>query len=160
MVKPEADTLGVSNPNPACAGFEVRVVAFLLDIIVLVSVLVLLVAAGGLQALIRGNFGAVDPPDSAFYVWAGFILAFIPISALYHTLLLVWRGQTLGKIAVHIRVVRPDGGRLTLGQSFVRSLGYPISALPLFLGFLVAFKSANRRTLHDMIAGTMVVRES
>ena len=93
-------------------------------------------------------------------MWAGFILAFIPISALYHTLLLAWRGQTLGKIAVHIRVVRPDGGKLTLGQSFVRSLGYPISALPLFLGFLVAFKSANRRTLHDMIAGTMVVRES
>jgi len=139
------------------AGLQLRIVAFVLDVVILISALMLLIAAGGLQTLFRSNFGDVDPPGSAFYVWIGFILAFIPLGILYYILLLAWKGQTIGKMAVRIKVVRRDGGSLSLGQAFVRWLGYLASALPLGIGFLMALKDSQRRALHDLLAGTVVV---
>lgn len=145
------------TPHLPYAGLELRLVAFILDVVVLISFLMLLVAVGGLQTLFRSDFGDVDPPESAFYVWGGFILAFIPFGILYYILLLAWKGQTIGKMAVHIRVVRRDGGSLSLGQAFVRWLGYLASALPLGMGFLMALVDGERRALHDLLAGTVVV---
>ena len=160
MAKPDTKLSAMPGPNLPYARFEVRAVAFALDIIVLFSILLCFVAAGGLQTLIRSNFGEIDPPQSAFYVWAGFLWAFVPFGILYHTLLLAYRGQTVGKIAVHIKVVRTDGGSLTLTQSFLRCLGHVASALPLLLGFFIVIRSRQRQALHDMIAGTTVVKEA
>ncbi len=49
----------------AYAGLQLRIVAFILDVIVLASFLMLLIAAGGLQTLLRSDYGKVDTPDSA-----------------------------------------------------------------------------------------------
>jgi len=66
------------------------------------------------------------------------------------------RGQTLGKMAFHVRVVSRDGGPLSFGQAVLRHLGSWLSAVILGIGYLVAAFRADKRALHDLIAGTRV----
>lgn len=66
-------------------------------------------------------------------------------------------GQTLGMLAMHIKVVRVDGRPLSWTTGMLRYVGYLLS-LPLFLGFLWAMFDPHRQGWHDKIAGTIVVR--
>jgi uncharacterized RDD family membrane protein YckC len=69
-------------------------------------------------------------------------------------------GLTLGKWATGLRIERNDGRELGFGRAFLRHfVGYPISFALLGLGFLVSAVSVHGRGLHDIIAGTIVVRE-
>ena len=115
------------------ARFETRLVAFVLDLIVLFSVLALFFAVAFLQILIRTDFGEKDTPDSA--VWAAAIMLatycflFLP---LYFVGLWVWRGQTVGQVAMAIKVVRRDGRPMGLARAAVRVGG--LNFLPLVFG--------------------------
>ena len=69
-------------------------------------------------------------------------------------------GFTLGKWATGLRIERSDGSEVGIGRAFLRHfIGYPLSFALLGLGFLIAAVSVHGRGLHDMIAGTIVVRE-
>jgi uncharacterized RDD family membrane protein YckC len=69
-------------------------------------------------------------------------------------------GLTLGKWATGLRIERNDGGDVGFGRAFLRHfIGYPISFAVMGLGFLISAVSVHGRGLHDMIAGTIVVRE-
>jgi len=69
-------------------------------------------------------------------------------------------GVTLGKWATGLRIEKNDGGDLGIGRAFLRHfVGYPISFALLGIGFLMAAVSVHGRGLHDIIAGTIVVRE-
>jgi uncharacterized RDD family membrane protein YckC len=69
-------------------------------------------------------------------------------------------GFTLGKWATGLRIERNDGGEVGIGRAFLRHfIGYPLSLALLGVGFLIAAVSVHGRGLHDMIAGTIVVRE-
>jgi len=68
-------------------------------------------------------------------------------------------GKTPGKWLVGIRVVSLAHERMSLWHSFERSLGYGASALEFGFGFIQYFIHPNRRTVHDRIAETIVVRE-
>jgi uncharacterized RDD family membrane protein YckC len=65
-------------------------------------------------------------------------------------------GQTVGKMVFRVRVVSRDGGPLSFGQSALRHLGSWLSAVILGLGYLLAGFRADKRALHDLIAGTRV----
>ena len=67
-------------------------------------------------------------------------------------------GQTPAKMLVGVRVVRRDGARVGYGRALGRWLGSALGIVTLGLGFLVAVLDGQRRTLHDWIAGTRVVR--
>ncbi len=87
------------------------------------------------------------------------IVARILLSAAYFTLLPAHnQGQTLGKMAAGVAIVRDDGSPLTLGRAFSRWLGYLLSGLTLCLGFACAAFTNRKRALHDYLAGTRVVR--
>jgi len=66
------------------------------------------------------------------------------------------RGQTLGKMVFRIRVVMLNGAPLPFGRSALRHLGSWLSAVILGIGYLVAAFRADKRALHDLIAGTRV----
>ena len=69
-------------------------------------------------------------------------------------------GFTLGKWAAGLRIERNDGGHIGIGRAFLRHfIGYPISLALLGLGFVLAAVTVHGRGLHDIIAGTVVVRE-
>lgn len=68
-------------------------------------------------------------------------------------------GQTLGKMAMGIRVVcSEDEATLGVGHALLRTLMWIVLAVPAGLGFLTAILSSDHRGLHDRFAGTRVVR--
>jgi len=93
-------------------------------------------------------------PYVAVAVILTYVLAFVP---LYHIVLWSRWGQTIGKMAVHIKVLSRTGQRVSLGRSALRLLGYAASVAPLFLGVVIALFDRERRTLHDRLADTVVV---
>ncbi len=87
---------------------------------------------------------------------AGFLLFFV---GGYFVLLTAADGQTLGKMAAGVRVVPMEsGGRLSLGNSTMRAVGYIVSVLPAGMGLLPALFHQDRRALHDRLADTRVVK--
>ena len=70
-------------------------------------------------------------------------------------------GKTVGKWTTGLRIERIDGRLPGIGRVALRHVvGYPLSLLPFGLGFLVVAVSPTGRALHDLIAGTIVVRRS
>lgn len=86
----------------------------------------------------------------------------IPLSfaqVLYEGLMLSNRnGQTLGKLAVRVRVVRPDGSPISTGQAWGRVLMKMLLGCLCFVDYIPAFFTPEKTTLHDMVAGTRVVQ--
>ena len=69
-------------------------------------------------------------------------------------------GQSIGKMALGIRVISQEQDGVPIGRAVVRTLAYLASALPLGAGFLPGVISADRLALHDRLAHTRVVRPS
>lgn len=83
----------------------------------------------------------------------------LAIGALYEALMLTWRGQTLGKMALKLKVVRPDGSDISGGQAWGRAVSRILMSATRILGFIdtLMIFSKPRTTLHDRIAKTRVV---
>jgi|ERR1035437_6772919 uncharacterized RDD family membrane protein YckC len=67
-------------------------------------------------------------------------------------------GYTFGKRIFKIRIVSTNHKHLTLWHAIERSLGYYASSLEFGFGFLQYFIDYNRRTVHDRIAETIVIK--
>jgi uncharacterized RDD family membrane protein YckC len=89
-----------------------------------------------------------------------FVSFLLLIAGGYFTLFTAAGGQTIGKMAVGIKVVpmAEEHGRVPLGHSVLRAAAYSISALPAGLGFLPALVGADKRAIHDRLADTRVVK--
>ena len=69
------------------------------------------------------------------------------------------RGQSVGKMVAGLTILKTDGARPGLRTILIRNLlGYAITVLTLGLGFLIVAFNNSGRALHDLIAGTVVVR--
>jgi uncharacterized RDD family membrane protein YckC len=68
-------------------------------------------------------------------------------------------GRTIGKRIMGIRVVSIVHHRTGLWHSIERALGYGASALEFGFGFAQYFIHPNRRTVHDRMAETIVIRD-
>ena len=66
-------------------------------------------------------------------------------------------GQSPGKAAMGVRVVRLDGRPMNMASAARRVAGYPLSLWSLGLGFLVILSDDRRQAWHDKIARTCVV---
>jgi uncharacterized RDD family membrane protein YckC len=80
------------------------------------------------------------------------------LGAAYSILFIGKAGATPGKMAMGIKVVRPDGSPISMGQSVGRYFSTMISGFTLGIGYLIAAFDDERKTLHDRIAGTRVIR--
>jgi uncharacterized RDD family membrane protein YckC len=149
---PEAE-----HPYLPYAGVSLRVVAAILDLILLVSILCLFVVAAGLFVLLRTGWGDTDISNADG--WRGIILigSFFAFLPWYFTALWWWRGQSVGMAAVHIAVTDREGNHLSLWRALLRTFFWPLSLLPLGLGLIPMFTDHESRALHDIVAGTVVV---
>jgi uncharacterized RDD family membrane protein YckC len=139
--------------NRLRAPFPLRCGALLIDYIALVSLVVL----GTLVARLLGGGGRAAGSSAET---AGIMLA-IFMALVNLAVIPGFTGLTLGKWATGLRIERNDGGgNPGIGRALLRHfVGYPLSFALLGLGFLIATVSVHGRGLHDMIAGTIVVRE-
>lgn len=95
-----------------------------------------------------------------FQLWSNFLG--IPFAFLYLTyegLMLQFKnGQTIGKMAMKLRVVRPDGSPISVGQAWGRSAMESLLFSCCFLiDYIPAFVTPDKTTLHDIVASTRVV---
>jgi uncharacterized RDD family membrane protein YckC len=67
-------------------------------------------------------------------------------------------GQTIGKMALGLRVVRDDDESVPVGTALMRALAAIASTLCLGAGLLPALLREDRRAVHDRLSGTHVVR--
>lgn len=87
-----------------------------------------------------------------------FSFGLIALYLLYDGLMTAVRGQTLGKIALRIRVVRPDGSPVSVLQAWVRALVRgAISAVFSLIDYIPGFFTKEKTCIHDMLAKTRVV---
>lgn len=113
------------------AGFWIRFVALLIDGLVLFAV-----------GFILGG------PDSGF-------LGSTLVGFLYNWLMIGFNdGRTLGKMAMGIRIARPDGSKVDLGTAAARAGMAIVSGLAIGIGYLWAAWDPENRTWHDMVADT------
>lgn len=134
------------------APFSLRCGAILIDYIVLVAI----VALSTLVSRVLGG-GARSAGNSSETV--GIVLAVL-VAALNLGVLPGLTGLTAGKWATGLRILRADGIEIGVGRAFLRHfVGYPLSFVTLGVGFLIAAFTSRGRGLHDLIAGTIVVRE-
>lgn len=163
VVTPEAAVLRLT-----LAGLGSRFAALLLDTVLQAMILLALALLAGLPLLVLGGLPAVTGA-AVRLVWP--VLAVIAVTVLvgYH---LLWEGgrggQTPGKQALGLRVVRLGGEPIGWGEAAVRNLLRPIDALPLAVPPLVApyllgaasvWWTARQQRLGDLVAGTMVILE-
>jgi uncharacterized RDD family membrane protein YckC len=135
------------------APFSLRCGAILIDYVIFVAI----VAFSTLVARMLGGGARAAGTSSET---AGILIAIV-IAVLDLGVLAGLTGFTIGKWATGLRIERSDGAPVGIGRAFLRHfVGYPISFLTLGLGFVVAAFSTRGRTLHDLIAGTLVVRDS
>jgi uncharacterized RDD family membrane protein YckC len=65
---------------------------------------------------------------------------------------------TLGKRVMGLAVQGVDGRQLSFAQASIRWAGRWASGLVLGLGYMLALFTDKRQTLHDLVAGTVVVQ--
>ncbi|WP_373034491.1 RDD family protein [Sulfurimonas sp.] len=71
-----------------------------------------------------------------------------------------WRGATPGKKFVHIKIVDAKTLQdIDNTQAVTRSFGYIVSTLALLIGFFMVAFRRDKRGLHDLLAGTVVIYE-
>jgi uncharacterized RDD family membrane protein YckC len=68
------------------------------------------------------------------------------------------RQATLGKSCAGITVTDENGHRISFGRATGRYFGKFISAITLFVGYLMAAFTPKKQALHDMMAGCLVLR--
>ena len=141
------------------AGFWVRVGAYLIDMVILWIAQFAIYAVFGVSM-----YGAtsLDPEASdAFATGAGIVayLLTIIVAILYFAVMESSSKQaTFGKMALGLVVTDQNGGQITFLRAVGRYFAKILSALVLFIGYIMVAFTERKQGLHDILASTLVVK--
>jgi len=85
------------------------------------------------------------------------ILSMYGLPAAFEIFFIGKYGATPGKMLMKIKVVAPDGGRVSYGRSTGRYFAKILSGMIFYIGFLMAFWDEEKCALHDRICQTRVI---
>lgn len=137
--------------KPRYAGFWIRVLAALID-----TVLLLLVLAPLLTLIYGGDYWL---SDSLVKGPVDLLLNYI-LPAVVIVLFWVYRSATPGKMILRLKIVDATSGhKPTTKQLIGRYLGYYLAVPTLLLSLIWVGWDKRKQGLHDKLAGTLVVRE-
>lgn len=144
--------------NLVYAGFWRRLVAKIIDVIIVQLPFQVLI-------LFLQDVVGLNNPDTEFtplLIVFFFAAWLVPLAAnfTYNAYFLSTSGATLGKKVVRIRVIRPDGETLTFARGIGRTAAEIISGIICYIGYIMCVFDERKRTLHDHMADTIVVRDS
>ena len=137
-------------------GFWRRANAFIIDKFILFFLTLIVMIIGIL--ILNLSFLTMTPttlmsPLFLSYYGTGFVL-----NIFYFTYFFGTTGQTPGKKIFGLKVIQKSGEPMTLGLGFLRWVGYLISGMVFYLGFIWIGFDSKKQGWHDKIAGTLVVR--
>jgi len=146
-------------PATRYGGFWIRFVAAIIDGI-LVGIVVLPVRV--MIGLLIGAAGmAVSMPGIGVHIVKGIVGGAIFFCAgwIYEAAMESSSKQaTVGKMALGLKVTDLEGRRLFFARATGRHFAKYVSNLTLLIGYIMAGFTERKQALHDMIAGTLVVR--
>jgi uncharacterized RDD family membrane protein YckC len=155
-------------PLVTYAGFWLRVLAYLIDMIVLgifaVPILIgaaMVMGIGGMIESIPHNqdpfMNGLPPAFILFLMFCGGLSLFG--TWLYFALLesSEWQG-TAGKKALGLIVTDMEGRRVTFLRATARYFAKYVTHFTFFIGYIMAGFTEKRQALHDMIASCLVLR--
>lgn len=151
---------GVAAAPVRYAGFWIRFVARLIDNVLLGIVGAVIQLPLNLAAL-DPAVGSQDPRAvlpalfGAIAISSGINLV---IAATYEALMVAKWGATLGKLALDLKIVRPDGSPVTAGRALGRYFSTLVSSMTLLIGYIIAAFDDEKRSLHDRICDTRVIK--
>jgi uncharacterized RDD family membrane protein YckC len=128
----------------AYGGFWARFAALIIDNAILTIVAIVLIAVASLV-----DEALVALATAIYFIGALLYWPIMESSA---------RQATFGKQLLGLQVTNATGARLSFVRSLLRNLAKIISAIPLYIGFLLAAFTSRKQALHDIITNCMVVR--
>ena len=131
--------LDEAQPGFRYVGFWRRVVAYLVDGIILSIV-----------------FGILSAGMSDYYAS---LLSFVGGWVYFAYLESSQYQGTLGKMLLGAKVVDYEGNRISFGKATLRHFSKIISAIILLIGFIMVAFTQKKQGLHDIIAGTLVIKK-
>ena len=145
------------------AGITRRFLAIIIDgIIVAIATFAIMAVSDSFAPLYDAMYSADDLAVSAAFnqFQTDTIIINLVVSAVYNVVLMtLLNGQTLGKLAFSMRVVKKNGRRVSILDALLRNVfGYTVSQIFL-LGYLWAIFDKEQQAWHDKMAGTVVVDE-
>ncbi len=144
----------VFTPGPAdvrYGGFWIRSVASLIDNVLL---LLLCVILGFVQGIVA--------PNASYGTFRGqvvFQLVSFAISVFYYGSVQAKYQGTPGKRLLGLRLVGSDLTPVEMSRCYARYFASVLSGLALGLGYIWAAFDPKKRTWHDRMAGTLVIRD-
>ncbi len=119
-----------NNRNKKHANFSIRLMAMIIDTIIM-----------GVPAYFLINEYFAD--------------AFIAIVTI--SLWIIWKGQSIGKKLVNIKIVNENYEDINIKTAIIRYIGYIVSTITLLVGFAIVPFREDKRALHDLMANTYVI---
>jgi uncharacterized RDD family membrane protein YckC len=149
-------------------GFWLRFVAVVIDGIILaipMGILQMALAAAIGAPMTRMSVTPNSNPAEALAMMAPvfgmlglLMLLGMVLGCAYETFFLVKFGATPGKMALGVKVVRPDGSGIQTGRAIGRYFAKMLSAIIIYIGYIMAGFDSQKRALHDMICDTRVIK--
>jgi uncharacterized RDD family membrane protein YckC len=146
-----------AHPTSGYGGFWIRFVAYVIDAILLN------IAFGIIGAIVGISIFPADPAniDPAVFIseMGSFQFVALIVTWLYFALMESSpRGATVGKMVLGLRVVDEQGNRISFMRATGRFFAKIVSGIILFIGFLMIAFTDRKRGLHDIMAGTLVIK--
>jgi uncharacterized RDD family membrane protein YckC len=139
------------------AGFWIRFLAVLIDgvILYIVDRILSLMLLGITATPTMTNPADLGATMSKFgMIW----LISVAVDCAYQTFFIGKMAATPGKMALGLKVVRPDGSRVDYGRAAGRYFAKILSLIILMIGYIMAGFDSQKRALHDMICDTRVIK--
>lgn len=148
---PRSDVTSSDNyDQPVYAGFWIRVVASLID-----TILILLITA----PILIGIYGLEYFESEAIIAGTWDFLISWVLPAIAIIMFWTYRSATPGKMLVKAKIVdAKTGDKPSTGQFVGRYFGYFVSMIPLMLGIIWVAFDKRKQGWHDKLAGTVVIR--
>lgn len=145
----------VSEADLPKAGFWIRAAAAVVDSLIVgtLQCIIVFLFAGLLGLLLHG----FDSESLLMFSLAWLLGS--SVGVVYYVYFTAFGGQTPGKMALHIKVLRTDGSALTIGRAFYReTICKFVSGIIFGIGYLMVAFDDKKQGLHDRMADTYVVR--
>ena len=145
-------------------GFWRRFAALIIDVVVLYILQIpfskLLVSVLGVDQSIYDKIAQGHIPQEFIVFQTYSFVIGLGVSYFYYLFCYQWKRASLGKLALDLEVlVLKNGKAPSYLEVFLReTIGKPVSAFLLMIGYMIAIFRADGRGLHDLIAGTQVIR--
>ena len=147
--------MAYNKETPVYAGFFIRLAAFLIDMLLVNVVLCVIKVPVWFLKLSMGDSILFQ---SILFEYNVFDILYYVLTATYFVLSTYCCGATLGKYLMKIKVVSVDGEQLSFLTVLIReTVGRYLSAIIIYIGYIVAGLDHRKQGLHDRISDTCVV---